>query len=63
MPLVAALILVGCASTPPAEQTLLEPIDFKTIPGAPAVRDSRAAFRSVFCSTLRADLGLALAPA
>jgi len=58
MPLVAALILVGCASTPPAEQTLLEPIDFKTIPGAPAVRDSRAAFRSVFCSTLRADLGM-----
>ncbi len=56
-PLMAALILVGCASTPPADQAFLEPIDFKSLPGAPAFRDSRAAFRSVFCSTLRADLG------
>jgi hypothetical protein len=52
-------ILAGCASTPPAGPVLLEPIDVRVLPGAPALRDGRAGFRSAFCDTLGADSGAA----
>jgi pimeloyl-ACP methyl ester carboxylesterase len=55
LPLALLLAAGGCASSPPAPDVLVEPVDIRTIPSAPAVRDGRAPFRAVFCSTLRAE--------
>jgi hypothetical protein len=52
------LALGGCAATPEAPDDLASPVQFRTIAGAPPVLDGRAAFRSTFCATLRAE-GLA----
>src|SRR5512133_208561 len=52
------LALGGCAATPEAKDDLAAPLRFRTLSGAPPVLDGRAAFRSAFCSTLRAE-GLA----
>jgi len=52
--LAASLVLGGCAAAPPAE-VLTAPVQVQTIAGAPRVVDGRAAFRSTFCSTLRAE--------
>jgi pimeloyl-ACP methyl ester carboxylesterase len=52
------LAVCGCAAAPPAERTLVAPVEFRTSPGAAALRDGRPAFRAAFCDTLRAD-GLA----
>jgi hypothetical protein len=56
--LAAAFLLGGCAATPDVHDRLTVPVEFKRLEGAPAVRDGRAQFRRIFCSTLRAD-GLA----
>jgi hypothetical protein len=48
----------GCATAPPTADRLVAPIEFRTVPGAPAFRDGRPAFRDAFCVTLRTD-GLA----
>ncbi len=49
------LALGGCAATREIEHDLAAPIQFRTLAGAPAVTDGRAAFRVAFCSTLRAE--------
>lgn len=52
----SAAVLVGaCVTTPDPGDLLSAPIRFKTIPGAPAVRDGRADFRETFCANLRAE--------
>jgi hypothetical protein len=51
----ALLALGGCAATPEVETGFTAPLQFKNVAAAPTVRDSRAAFRGTFCSTLRAE--------
>jgi pimeloyl-ACP methyl ester carboxylesterase len=53
--LAAVLVLGGCAAGPPAAEVLAAPIQVQSIAGAPRVIDGRAAFRSAFCSMLRAE--------
>jgi hypothetical protein len=53
--LTALLALGGCAATPQAEHDLTAPVQFRTLAGAPAVLDGRAAFRSALCATLREE--------
>jgi pimeloyl-ACP methyl ester carboxylesterase len=53
--LTASLVLGGCAAAPPATEVLTAPLQMQTIAGAPRVVDGRAAFRSTFCSMLRAE--------
>jgi pimeloyl-ACP methyl ester carboxylesterase len=53
--LAAVLVLGGCAAAPPAAEVLAAPIQVQSIAGAPRVIDGRAAFRSAFCSMLRAE--------
>jgi pimeloyl-ACP methyl ester carboxylesterase len=53
--LAAALVLGGCAAAPPPAEVLAVPIQVQTIAGAPRVVDGRTAFRSAFCSMLRAE--------
>lgn len=52
------LLASGCATGPPVVEGPVAPIEFRTVPGAPAVRDGRAEFRDAFCAALHAD-GLA----
>lgn len=54
----ATLLVVACATTPDDRVLRDAPVQFKTVEGAPAVRDGRARFRQVFCATMRSD-GLA----
>jgi hypothetical protein len=56
--LAAAFLLGGCAATPDVHDRLTAPVEVKRLAGAPPVRDGRARFREIFCSTLRDD-GLA----
>lgn len=51
----AVLALGGCAAVPEVADDLVSPVRFRTMAGAPAVLDGRAAFRTAFCSTLRAE--------
>jgi pimeloyl-ACP methyl ester carboxylesterase len=53
--LAAALVLGGCAAAPLPVDVLTAPMHVQTISGAPRVVDGRAAFRSAFCSMLRAE--------
>jgi len=53
--LAAALVLGGCAAAPPPAEVLTAPMQVQTIAGASRVVDGRAAFRSAFCSMLRAE--------
>jgi pimeloyl-ACP methyl ester carboxylesterase len=53
--LAAVLVLGGCAAAPPAAEVLTAPMQVQSIAGAPRVVDGRAAFRSAFCSMLRAE--------
>jgi hypothetical protein len=55
-----ALLLAGCAASPTVETLTATPVPVRAVDGAPAIRDGRAGFRGIFCSTLRAD---GLAPA
>jgi hypothetical protein len=50
-----ALGLAGCAAAPKPTDVLIAPLRVQSLAGAPRVVDGRAAFRSVFCSTLRAE--------
>lgn len=50
-----AVLLAGCATLPDAGTLVAAPVEFKTVAGAPAVRDGRAQFRSAFCSLMQAD--------
>ena len=52
---IAALVLAGCAAAPQPAEVLTAPMQIQSIAGAPAMRDGRAAFRSAFCSMLRAE--------
>ena len=56
--LVATMLLGGCATTPAPADLGEAPARYQTLLDAPPVRDGRAGFREVFCSTLR-DEGLA----
>jgi hypothetical protein len=58
-PMLCLLVASGCATTPPAARAMVAPIDFRTVPGAPAMLDGRSPFREVFCDALHAD-GLAV---
>jgi hypothetical protein len=50
-----SILLGGCATTPDAASLLLSsPVPLSTIAGAPGVIDGRAAFRQVFCDSMRA---------
>ena len=49
------LALGGCAATPESKEDLAAPVQYRTVAGAPPVLDGRPAFRSAFCSTLRAE--------
>ena len=53
--LAAVLVLGGCATAPPPSEVLTAPVQVQSIAGAPRVVDGRAAFRSAFCSMLRAE--------
>ena len=53
--LTVLLAVGGCATAPVTGELLLAPVQVKTVPGAPRVVDGRAAFRSAFCSMLRAE--------
>jgi len=53
--LAASLVLGGCASAPQPTEVLTAPMQVQSIAGAPHVVDGRAAFRSAFCSVLRAE--------
>jgi pimeloyl-ACP methyl ester carboxylesterase len=53
--LTVLLAVGGCATAPVTGELLLAPVPVKTVPGAPRVVDGRAAFRSAFCSMLRAE--------
>jgi len=53
--LTVLLAVGGCATAPVTGELLLAPVPVKTVLGAPRVVDSRAAFRSAFCSMLRAE--------
>jgi len=52
---IAVLALGGCAVAPAVQEGLTGPVQYKTIAGAPDVRDGRSAFRLAFCSALRAE--------
>jgi hypothetical protein len=56
----AAIAAGGCATLPDAKDLRAEPLQYKTMPGAPPVADGRGAFRQVFCEELR-RAGLAAA--
>jgi pimeloyl-ACP methyl ester carboxylesterase len=53
--LAASLALGGCAAAPPPTEVLTAPVQVQTTSGAPRMVDGRAAFRSTFCSVLRAE--------
>ena len=53
--LTVLLAVGGCTTAPVTGELLLAPVQVKTVPGAPRVVDGRAAFRSAFCSMLRAE--------
>jgi hypothetical protein len=50
-----ALGLAGCAAAPEPTEVLTAPLQLQSLAGAPRVVDGRAAFRSAFCSVLRAE--------
>ena len=53
--LTVLLAVGGCTTAPVTGELLLAPVKVKTVPGAPSVVDGRTAFRSAFCSMLRAE--------